>query len=126
MKDKSKRDKSSRNQVKNKELDLIPIYEMCVELIERGFYIKNVDINLSQVKEFLIIDNCYLIPPFSVIDGLGESVAQSIVDARNEKKFSSREDLLNRTKISKTHLKYMIDNNILDDLANDDQLSLFG
>ncbi len=116
----------TKYQVKNKELDLIPIYEMCIELIERGFYIKNVDINLSQVKEFLIVDNCYLIPPFSVIDGLGESVAQSIVDARNEKKFSSREDLLNRTKISKTHLKYMIDNNILDDLANDDQLSLFG
>ncbi len=95
-------------------------------MIERGFAIKNVDINLSQIKDFIIIDNKYLIPPFSVIDGLGDAVAESIVEARNIKKFSSKEDLLRRTKISKTHLKYMVDNNILDEIPDSDQLSIFG
>lgn len=115
----------TKYQVKNREIDLIPIYEMVVELIERGFSIKNVDINLSQIKDFLIIDNKYLIPPFSVIDGLGEAVAESIVVARNEKKFSSKDDLLKRSKISKTHLKYMVDNGILDGIPDSDQISLF-
>lgn len=112
--------------VKNKDIELIPIYEMVVEMIERGYSIKNVDINLSQIKDFIIIDNKYLIPPFSTIDGLGEAVAESIVEARKIKPFSSKEDLMNRTKISKTHYKYMEENNILDGLSERDQKSLFG
>ena len=111
--------------VKNKDIELVPIYEMVVEMIERGYSIKNVDINLSQIKDFIIVDNKFLIPPFSIIDGLGEAVAESIVEARKEKPFSSKEDLMNRTRISKTHFKYMEENNILDGLNEKDQKSRY-
>lgn len=110
--------------VKNKEVDLLPIYEICLEMIARGFSIKNIDLNKSLANEFIVEDN-YLIAPFSTIDGLGESVANSIVEARKDKPFTSKEDLLNRTKITKTHFKTLNDLGVLNHLEEDNQISLF-
>lgn len=111
--------------VKNKEIDLIPIYEIALEMIARGYSIKNIDLNKSLENEF-IVENNYLIAPFSTIDGLGESVAKSIVEARNEKPFVSKEDLLKRTKITKTHFKILGELGVISHLEEDDQLTLFG
>ncbi|OAV63309.1 DNA polymerase III polC-type [Bacteroidales bacterium Barb4] len=52
-------------------------------------------------------------------------MAQSIVDARNERPFISIEDLSNRTKISKAILALFDRLGITDDLEQDNQLSLF-
>ena len=42
-----------------------------------------------------------IIPPFTVIDGLGAAVGQSIVDARVNGEFLSKQDLMMRTQVSK-------------------------
>ena len=94
----------TKNLVKNKDKDLIPIYELALELIGRGFKFSGIDLEKSQATDFLV-DGDKLIPPFSAIDGLGETVATSIVKAREEKMFSSKEDIKKRTKITNTHLK---------------------
>ena len=95
----------------NKEISLIPILEIVNEALARGIKIKNIDINKSLAKEW-IIDGKSLIPPFSVIDGLGDAVANSIIKARNEKPFVSKEDLVSRTLINKTTLGKLEDMNI--------------
>lgn len=110
--------------VKNKEIDLIPIFEIILEMFARGYYIKNIDLNKSDIKEF-IIENDYLIPPFSTIDGLGETVATSIIEARSIKSFSSKEDLIERTKLTKTHFKILEELGVINHLDDDDQLVLF-
>lgn len=117
-------DPKTKSQVKNKEIDLIPIYELTLELIGRGFKIKNIDLNKSHATEF-IVENDYIIPPFSTIDGLGEAVANSIIEARNQKPFTSKEDLKSRTKITNTHFKIFSELNIINHLDDDDQLTLF-
>ncbi|WP_412032170.1 PolC-type DNA polymerase III [Malacoplasma muris] len=111
--------------VKNKEIDLIQIYEIVLEMLARGFSIKNIDLNKSLENEFLVEGNS-LIAPFSTIDGLGESVAKSIVEARNQQPFTSKEDLLNRTKITKTHFKKFTDLGVISHLEEDSQMTLFG
>ena len=110
--------------VKNKEIDLIPIYEISLEMIERGYSISNIDLSVSLEDKYVITNNS-LIPPFSCLDGLGGAVAKSIVEAREEKPFSSKDDLMKRTKISKTHLKKLIDLGVLNNLFDDEQISLF-
>lgn len=117
-------DPKQKSSVKNKELDLIPIYELILEMIGRGFSIKNIDLNKSDARNFIVEDN-YLIPPFSTIDGLGEAVANSIIEARNERAFTSKEDVKSRTKITNTHFKILDELNIISHLDDDDQLSLF-
>ena len=59
-----------------------------------------------------------------VIDGLGDAVAQSIIDARNERPFISKQDLLNRTQISTTHFQTFDSMGMLNDLANEEQMTL--
>lgn len=110
--------------VKNKEIDLIPIYEISLEMIERGYSISNIDLSISLEDKYVITNNS-LIPPFSCLDGLGGAVAKSIVEAREEKPFSSKDDLMKRTKISKTHLKKLIELGVLNNLFDDEQISLF-
>ncbi|MEF9984798.1 MAG: PolC-type DNA polymerase III [Malacoplasma sp.] len=111
--------------IKNKELDLMPIFEIVLEMLARGFYIKNIDLEKSQVTDFLV-ENDYLIPPFSTIDGLGETVAKSIIEARKIKPFTSKEDLIDRTKLTKTHFKILEELGVIQHLDDDDQLVMFG
>ena len=40
--------------------------------------------------------------PFAAVDGLGPAAAESIKIARDERPFSSKEDMLKRTKLNKT------------------------
>ena len=95
-------------------------------MITRFWHFKfgKLDLYRSDATEF-IIDGDTLIPPFVAMDGLGENVAKQIVAAREEKPFLSKEDLANRGKVSKTLIDYMTTNHVLDDLPDENQLSLF-
>ncbi|MCF0217606.1 MAG: PolC-type DNA polymerase III [Malacoplasma sp.] len=114
----------TKGTVKNKEIDLIPIYELALEMIGRGYQFSPIDLYKSNATDFIIENNC-LIPPFSAIDGLGNAVANSIVEARNINPFKSKEDFKKRTKITTAHLKIMNELKITTFLEEDDQLSLF-
>ena len=59
-----------------------------------------------------------------VIDGLGDAVAQSIIDARNERPFISKQDLMHRTQISQTHFQIFDSMGMLDEMANEEQMTL--
>lgn len=107
-----------------KEKNLLTVLEIALEMCERGFSFKNIDLYRSQAKEF-IIDGNSLIPPFNAIPGLGTNVAHSIVRAREEGEFLSKEDLQQRGKVSKTILEYLESRGCLQSLPDHNQLSLF-
>jgi DNA polymerase-3 subunit alpha (Gram-positive type) len=101
MKDFSARKKVKDASIKQKEHDLEPVYQVALEMYSRGYSIKMIDLEKSDASDY-IIDGDSLIPPFTALDGLGISIAQTIVEARNKRPFSSEQDLLDRTKINKT------------------------
>ncbi len=109
-----------------KEKSLITVLEIALEMTERGFYFKQVDLNLSRASEFAITDDLRgLIIPFKAIDSLGENVANSIIEARKLKSFMSKEDLSNRTSLSKTLMERLNDLGCLEGLNDSNQISLF-
>ena len=115
-----------KNTISTKDKDLVSLYEIALEMYSRGYKFQMLDINISDAKNFIVnYDLNSIICPFISIDGLGEQVADSIINARNEKFFKSLEDFENRTKVTKQHLKLMSDLHILDNLKENDQLSLF-
>ena len=116
--------KNNSTKLSNKQIDLIPIFEVCLEMFARGINILNIDLNKSKSNEFIPIDN-NILPPFASLDGLGIEVAESIVHARNKKPFSSISDLQNRTKLTTTLIEKLKKLHVLDDLVSDDQLKLF-
>ncbi|QVK19609.1 PolC-type DNA polymerase III [Mycoplasmatota bacterium] len=110
----------------DKEKSLITILEIGLEMTERGFYFKQVDLEKSEASEFVITeDKLGLIIPFQAVDSLGGNVAKSIVEARKEKPFMSKEDLSNRTSLSKTLIERLTDLGCLDGLNDSNQISLF-
>jgi DNA polymerase-3 subunit alpha (Gram-positive type) len=52
-------------------------------------------------------------------------VAKQIVSAREETPFLSKEDLAKRAKVSQTLIDYMTTQHVLDELPDENQLSLF-
>ena len=83
-----------------------------------------VDLNRSDATDWLI-DGDSLIAPFRAIPGLGVNVAKQIVAARAQRPFLSKEDLSERGKVSQTLIQFMTANHVLDDLPDENQLSLF-
>ena len=107
----------------NREIGLIPVLELANEAIARGIVIGNIDMKVSLANEWVISGNS-LIPPFSVIEGLGMAVANSIVVARNEKDFVSKEDIKKRTSLNKTSIAKFEDLGILNDYSESNQIEL--
>ncbi len=113
-----------------KEKDLIVVYEVALEMWERGISLHNIDLQLSDEKIFkvhLINNEKVIIPPFIAIDGLGEKIAKSIVDERNLREkpiFISVEDFQKNTNITKTHLQILKELKVLENLPSENQLQL--
>ena len=63
--------------------------------------------------------------PFSALPGLGENAALNIVNARKEEAFFSIEDLQTRAKLTKSVIEILRRNNVLNDLDETDQLTIF-
>lgn len=108
-----------------KQANLLTVMELANECLERGIEIKMVDIEKSDSDNFQILDDHTILAPFNAIPGLGANVAKQIVAARAERPFLSKEDLATRGKVSKTIIDYMTTNGVLDDLPDENQLSLF-
>ncbi len=111
----------------NKDESLENTLEVAYEMVLRGYGFSNISLLLSQAAEFIVdpADATKLLPPFNCIDGLGDAVANSIVSAREQQAFISKEDLMNRTSLNKTLLAYFEELGVLDDMPEENQLSLF-
>ena len=116
--------KQNRYSLSVKDQDLLGTLEIAQEMTARGFKFGSIDLNKSDSKNF-IIDGDTLIPPFRAIDGLGDTVANNIVEERNKKDFISIEDFSKRCKVSSTLTEKMTLMGILKDLPESSQLSLF-
>lgn len=103
---------------------------VALEAARRGVRISPISITRSDATTFVIDEkNNLLIPPFSLLGGLGSQVAESIVEARNRSPFISEEDLLTRTRIGENKLEDIkrnySDEFDLEGLPESDQLTLF-
>lgn len=109
-----------------KDEDLHAMLEVCIEMFERGFKFGNIDLYKSDATKFICDkENGLLIPPFIVIDGLGDAAAESVVEARKDGEFKSKEDLLKRTKLNGTNVEDLDSIGVLEGLGDTDQMSLF-
>ena len=86
---------------KVKDENLIVTLGAALEMTKRGYKFLPIDINHSDATTFTM-EKEGLRMPFSAIDGLGSSVAYDIIEKRNERSFTSRDDVKERTKINKT------------------------
>ncbi len=116
--------KATAAEVKKKDIDSLTILDVCLEMACRGIKIHKPDIYLSDATTYTIHNN-EIYAPFNCIEGLGNDVAQGVIDARNEKPFTSIDDVTNRTKLNKTVMQKLKDLGVFDTLPESGQISLF-
>lgn len=112
------------NSLSVKEKGLQTVLEMALEMYLRGYHLLKVDLMKSSADQFIILEDA-LLPPLGALQGVGNAAAANIVAAREERDFSSIEDLKNRSKISKTAVDILRDHGCLDRLPETDQMMLF-
>ncbi len=94
------------------------------EMYARGFEFAPIDIFSAQSRSFQIVGD-KLMPSLNSIEGLGDKAADAIVEAVKDGPFLSKDDFRERTKVSKTMVDLMSSLNLLGDLPESNQLSLF-
>lgn len=110
----------------NKDSSLLETLKLALEATARGIKFKMIDIKRSEGKNFVMDeDENALILPFSSLDGLGEAVANKIIEERNEKQFYSIEDFSNRGKVNQSSIEKMRTMGIFEGMPETSQLSLF-
>ena len=107
-----------------KELDTLKDMKSVQEMYARGIEFMKVDIYKAEAHKFQIIDG-KLMPALSTIDGLGDKAADTLVEAAAQGPFLSKDDLRERSKLSKTIIDLMGDLGLLEGLPESNQLSLF-
>ncbi len=126
IKDKLDKIEAEGNDASERDKNLVTVLELAHEMYKRGMSFKPIDIHQSHATEFLISkDKKSLILPFIIVDSLGLNVANSIMEARAEKPFISKEDVKARTKLSKTLFDRLDDLGAFGDLVEESQMSLF-
>ena len=112
--------------ISNKEASILETLKLALEATARGIVFGNLDIMKSDAKNFTIADDgITLIPPFRTIDGLGDTVAQSIMEEAKKKPFISIEDFQKRCHVSTTLVDKMKAMNLFEGMPESSQLSLF-
>ena len=101
------------------------VTEVAAEMYMRGFEFLPISLEESSATDFVMKDG-KLLPPFNCIPAMGNTVAKSLVTARAEGPFTSKEDLKKRAKVSATLVETMEKLGILKGLPEEEQMNLFG
>ncbi len=107
-----------------KEQASVASLQLINECMARKIRFLPVDIEKSESYAF-VPENGAIRMPFSALPGLGENAALNIIQARNEEKFFSVDDLRIRAKLTKSVIEILRKNHVLDQLNETDQLSFF-
>lgn len=107
-----------------KEKNSLTILEIVHEMYARGLSFAPLDLYKASINRFIVTSDG-LMPPLSSLQGLGESVAQNIINTREEGEFQTIDDFKIRTKANKNVMDLLRRNNIFGNLSETDQLTLF-
>jgi len=116
---------SKGHDASNKELGQLESLKVCLEATARGISFLPIELDKSDATVWGVRDDKSIYPPFASIEGLGDTVANKIVEEREKGQFLSIEDLQKRGKVSGTLIDKMRLMGILEGLDESSQLSLF-
>ena len=122
--DDSKKNRSGKP-VPQKDKDTLRDLKIVQEFYARGYDFMKIDLYESDARRFQIIDDKRLLPPFTSIDGMGETAAESLAVAAKDGPFISRDDIRQRGKVSQTVIASLADLGVLGDLPESNQLTIF-
>lgn len=110
--------------------DMIDTYNIIFEMYSRGIEFSNISIEMSGSTNYKVdYEKNKIIPPFSIMEGVGSTVAKQTTIKRKEKPFDSIEDFKKRSNLPKKVIEIMEKIGVFKDIPKSinftEQLSLF-
>jgi len=103
--------------------------KLVIEMYARGLDFVPIDIYQSEATKFKVIDGengqKLLMPPLCTIQGFGITVAEALIEAREDGEFVTLEDMQLRTGIGKKTIQLLKDAHVVDHIRDTAQLTLF-
>ena len=112
------------NAATQKDKGMYNVLEYVLEMYKRGINFLPIDIYKSEATRFKLEPDG-IRPSLCSIAGLGQVAAESIVEARKDGEFISKEDLMKRSKAGKAIIDLLDKFGCLDGMSTSNQLSLF-
>ena len=117
-------EKIKDNTATQKDKEMVTALQMAYECLARGIEFLPVDLMKSDSFKFLPEDGKIRMP-FSSIEGIGETAAIKIKEARDSNEIHSVEDFQQKTMLSKAVIETLRVNHVFDNLAQTNQMSIF-
>lgn len=108
----------------NKDAQSLVSLELALEMYARGYKCLPVDLKKSHYNKFLIEEDA-IRPPFNTISGMGDLAAESLYNTLKNENILSQEELLEKSKITKTNLSTLEELGCLEDIPKSNQVTFF-
>lgn len=112
------------NTATTKQKDQLTVYEVMYEMLSRGYDFGEPELGVSDACKFKVVDGKVKLP-FNAINGIGDTAAESLVEAYAQRPFSNIEDVKNRSKLSGTNIEDLKRHGLFKGLPESAQMTLF-
>ncbi|MCM1082336.1 MAG: PolC-type DNA polymerase III [Clostridium sp.] len=116
--------KIDKNEQTQKVKDTIRDMKIVQEMYARNIEFLPIDLYKAKADRFQIIDG-KIMPSFSALSGMGDKAAADLEEAASKGAFTSKDDIRQRGKVSKTILDDMRELGILGELPDTNQYDFF-
>jgi DNA polymerase-3 subunit alpha (Gram-positive type) len=111
-------------ELSNNEKDTLRDMRIVREMYARGFEFLKLDLYRAKATKFQIFDG-KIMPALNSIEGMGDTQAEAVEAAAKRGTFLSKDDFRQRTKVSKTIIDILSELDVLSDIPETNQISLF-
>ncbi len=107
----------------DKEISIVSTLEIFIEMLARGYEFEPISLSKSQSFDWRVDEeNGKLIPPFIIVDGLGNIVAQKIYENQIESEYTTKTDFKDRSGVNKTQYQFFDEYGILFELDEEEEV----
>lgn len=107
-----------------RQKEALTVYEVMYEMLSRGYEFEEPVLSKASPTRFTIHGGKLMLP-FNAITGIGNTAAESLVYAFNEREFSTIDDVKSRTKLSSSNIEDLKRHGLFLDLPESAQISIF-
>ena len=107
-----------------KQKEHLTVYEVMYEMLSRGYEFAEPVLGTAQACRFSVVDGKVMLP-FNAVSGIGDTAAESLVAAYNDRAFSTIDDVRSRTKLSATNIEDLKRHGLFAGLPESAQISIF-
>ena len=107
-----------------KQKEQLIVYEVIYEALSRGYSFAEPVLGTAEARRFSVVDGKIMLP-FNAVSGIGDTAAESLVEAYNEKPFSTIDDVRSRTSLTGTNIDDLKKHGLFEGLPESAQISIF-